>query len=93
MFEMETRLGRVKGGLGPRAADLTDRSPWDWYAESCSCGLPPGDCRASPSPDQPAATRGRLAGLGVGAGVRLAVRRPVAAAPGFGRARDPRPAA
>jgi phage terminase large subunit-like protein len=45
---METRLARVKSGLGPRAADLTDRSPWDWYAQSCSCGLPPGDCRAHP---------------------------------------------
>ena len=48
MFEMETRLARVKAGLGPRAADLTDRSPWDWYAQSCPCGLPPGECRAHP---------------------------------------------
>ena len=28
---------------------LTDRSPWDWYAESCSCGLPPGECRGIPA--------------------------------------------
>ena len=39
-------------GLRPRrrpvAAEVTDRSPWDWYAESCSCGLPPGECRAHP---------------------------------------------
>jgi phage terminase large subunit-like protein len=27
---------------------LTEHSPWDWYAESCPCGLPPGDCRAHP---------------------------------------------
>ena len=29
---------------------VADRSPWDWYAESCPCpgGLPPGDCRAHP---------------------------------------------
>jgi len=31
----------------PQAA-VTDRSPWDWYAESCSCGQPPGECRAHP---------------------------------------------
>jgi len=48
VLEMETRLARVKAGLDPRAADLTDRSPWDWYAQSCPCGLPPGDCRAHP---------------------------------------------
>jgi len=45
---METRLARVKAGLGARAADLTDRSPWEWYAESCPCGLPPGECREHP---------------------------------------------
>ena len=49
MFEMETRLARVKGGLGPRAADLTDRSPWDWYAQSCPCRpAGPGECREHP---------------------------------------------
>jgi Terminase large subunit, T4likevirus-type, N-terminal len=48
VFAMETRLAAVKTGLGPRAADLTDRSPWDWYAESCPCGLPPGDCGVHP---------------------------------------------
>ena len=44
----------------------------------------------SPRPDKPAAPARRLAGL---TGVWLAVRRTVAAPPGFGRARDPRPAA
>jgi hypothetical protein len=48
VFEMETRLARVKAGLGPRVADLTDRTAWDWYAQSCLCGLPPGDCRVHP---------------------------------------------
>ncbi len=24
------------------------RAPWDWYAESCPCGVPPGECRAHP---------------------------------------------
>ena len=38
-------------GESPRRtvpAELIDRSAWDWYAESCSCGLPPGECRAHP---------------------------------------------
>ena len=66
MFAMETRLNRVKAGLGPRAAEITDRSPWDWYAESllvrpAARRVP----RASPSPAEPAAPRGRLAGLGL----------------------------
>ena len=182
MYGMKrARVLRVEARRRPVAAEVTDRSPWDWYAQSCPCGLPPGECRASPRPAEPAAPRGRLAGLGVRgrtrggqdagrglldpaprrsrhhearlpdcpdrrrhprrdgrgpvwpdrhqragrstplsrqdrlraarpgrvgsivtraggllrvrAGVRLAVRRPVAAPPGFGRARDPRPAA
>ena len=50
MSGLETRIARLKA-TGRRARPLpvvTDRSPWDWYAESCSCGLPPGDCRAHP---------------------------------------------
>ena len=38
MLAMETRLSRVRAGLGPRAAEITDRSPWDWYAESGGLG-------------------------------------------------------
>ena len=34
--------------MGTAQAEVTDRSPWDWYAESCSCGQPPGECRAHP---------------------------------------------
>jgi len=90
----KARVLRVEARRRPVASTVTERSPWDRYAESCSCGLPPGECRAHPrawmSQRPP---RRRLAGLGVRAGVRLAVRRPVAAAPGFGRARDPRTAA
>ncbi len=48
MFAMETRLTRVRAGLGPRAAESTDRSIWDWYGESCRCGLAPGECRQHP---------------------------------------------
>jgi hypothetical protein len=45
---MDTRLTRAKTGLGPRAVKMADRSPWDWYAQSCPCGLPSGECRAHP---------------------------------------------
>jgi Terminase large subunit, T4likevirus-type, N-terminal len=50
VFAMETRLARVKAGLGPPAGEITDRAPWDWYAESCPCpGAPgPGACREHP---------------------------------------------
>src|SRR5271155_3478426 len=27
---------------------MTDRSAWDWYAESCPCSLPAGECSAHP---------------------------------------------
>jgi hypothetical protein len=45
---MEARLSRVKAGLGPRVEEITNRSPWDWYAQSCVCGVPHGECRAHP---------------------------------------------
>ena len=48
MFVMETRLNRVKAGLGRPVDEITDRSPWDWYAQSCACGAPPGECRTHP---------------------------------------------
>jgi hypothetical protein len=48
VFGMETRLARSKAGLGPPPAEIIDTVPWDWYAETCSCGLPPGECRVHP---------------------------------------------
>jgi len=42
------RLARAYAWPGMPQAAVTDRSPWDWYAESCSCGQPPGECRAHP---------------------------------------------
>jgi hypothetical protein len=42
------RVLRVETRRRPVAAEVTDRSPWDWYAQSCPCGLPPGECRAHP---------------------------------------------
>ena len=37
---------RLGTGTGP--VEISDRSPWDWYAESCPCGLTPGACRVHP---------------------------------------------
>jgi Terminase large subunit, T4likevirus-type, N-terminal len=45
---MVTQVKRVKAHAGRAPAVSTDRSPWEWYAESCPCGLPPGECRAHP---------------------------------------------
>ena len=44
----QARVVRAKAHLRPAPAAVTDRSPWDWYAQSCPCGLPPGDCRVHP---------------------------------------------
>ena len=44
----KTRVLRIEARRRPAAAIVVDRSRWDWYAESCSCGLPPGECRAHP---------------------------------------------
>jgi len=30
------------------SAEITDRSPWEWYAEGCPCGLAAGECREHP---------------------------------------------
>jgi phage terminase large subunit-like protein len=45
---LETRLTLFKARHGAASALVTDRSPWDWYAQSCPCGLPPGECREHP---------------------------------------------
>ncbi len=45
---LEMRIERLKAGGGRSQPDVTDRSPWDWYAESCPCGLPAGECRVHP---------------------------------------------
>jgi len=43
-----TRAARAEASVGTARVEVTDRSPWEWYAESCSCGEPPGGCRAHP---------------------------------------------
>jgi hypothetical protein len=45
---LATRLARAEARLGSAQFEVSDRSPWDWYALSCSCGLQPGDCRVHP---------------------------------------------
>jgi hypothetical protein len=52
VIQQETRVARAEARLGTAPAEVSDRSPWDWYADSCSCAQPPGECRAHP--------RGRL---------------------------------
>ena len=44
----KTRLLRIEARRRPAAAIVRDRSRWDWYALSCSCGLPAGKCREHP---------------------------------------------
>ena len=66
MYGMKkTRVLRIEARRRPPTAIVIDRSAWDWYAESCACGLPAGECRASPGPANTAAPRGRLASLGL----------------------------
>ena len=70
MNTVETRIKGLKARAQHAQAQVTiDRSAWDWYAESCSCGLPPGECRVHPRarPTQ-RPPRGRLARLGYVAG-------------------------
>ena len=67
MYGMKkTRLLRIEARRRPAAAIVSGRSRWDWYALSCSCGLPAGECREHPPrPAEPAAPPRRLAGLGL----------------------------
>ena len=48
MIGQEARLVWIKAHVGACVAEQVDRVRWDWYAESCSCGLPAGECREHP---------------------------------------------
>src|SRR6516225_3140691 len=48
MRATETRATRINARIGRRQAEVTDRSPWDWYGQTCPCGLAPGECREHP---------------------------------------------
>jgi Terminase large subunit, T4likevirus-type, N-terminal len=45
---LETRVTKAKAMARPAPTRVTDRTPWEWYAPTCPCGLPPGECRAHP---------------------------------------------
>jgi Terminase large subunit, T4likevirus-type, N-terminal len=45
---METRVDRLEVCKETAASEISDRSPWDWHAQSCPCGLTPGECRVHP---------------------------------------------
>src|SRR4051794_33526098 len=67
------RLDRIVRALGPTSPAAADRSPWDWYADTCPCRTPPGECRAPPRagasqrpPDGDWRTRLLLMGRGAG---------------------------
>ena len=49
MPSLETRIDRQYSEMLRREPDEpTDPLVWDWYAQSCPCGLPPGECPLHP---------------------------------------------
>ena len=45
---LETRAAHADVRSIKRKRVVIARTGWDWYAESCSCGVTPGDCRVHP---------------------------------------------
>ena len=41
-------LQRAEAQRGAKQDKTINRARWDWYAASCPCGVPPGECRAHP---------------------------------------------
>ena len=69
MRALSTRVEWLKAKEGASQPEVTDWSAWDWFAKSCSYGLPPGECRAHPRarPTQrPPAGGAYAAGRGAG---------------------------
>jgi hypothetical protein len=48
LLSLEGRIARVEARLRPASPRIADRSRWDWYAGSCPCGRPAGDCTIHP---------------------------------------------
>ncbi len=48
MSALATRIARLEAKVGTSRPDVTDRSAWDWYADSCPCGRPAGECSIHP---------------------------------------------
>jgi hypothetical protein len=44
LSNMARRIARLEKALIPASPAIADRSPWDWYADGCACGLPAGEC-------------------------------------------------
>jgi phage terminase large subunit-like protein len=42
------RIAKVEASLELAEPETHDRAPWDWYAQSCPCGVPAGSCRLHP---------------------------------------------
>ena len=40
MHALTTRVERIESHAGRSGSEMTDRSAWEWYAESCPCCLP-----------------------------------------------------
>ncbi len=45
---LATRIARAKALIRTDRDEVSDRTVWDWYAPSCPCGAPPGECRTHP---------------------------------------------
>jgi hypothetical protein len=41
-------VARAEALFGPESPAIADRSPWEWYARSCPCGLAAGECTLHP---------------------------------------------
>jgi hypothetical protein len=48
MNAVVTRIARLEASLDSAGPETHDRARWDWYAESCACGVPAGSCRLHP---------------------------------------------
>lgn len=48
MNTLETRVERLKAGGGRSRRDASGCSAWDWYADSCPCNRPAGECGTHP---------------------------------------------
>ena len=57
LLKTARRIAALEKSLVPRSKGPDDRSPWDWFADGCSCGVPPGECtvhaRARPAQRPP----------------------------------------
>ncbi len=42
------RVSRLERARDRASPTIADRSPWDWFADACPCGLAAGECREHP---------------------------------------------